>query len=418
MATSTSRPYARSVRPVDEAERAVEADGRLVGGVDEQHPDRDAACRERRQPGAGRARGRGRDPGGWGRRRSRRSRRARRARAGAWAGAPWSSRTRRARRRRTRAGTPRDRTTAPLAGAQHLDGPRALLGVAGEGAVVDLDPGGLVLAGPERAHGHAVGPAAVGRSSGSGTRICRSSRSSDEPGGRAHGVGVGIGVGAVHPVGDVARHPRRRPRRARRRAARRGRSGVSGIDGQLDRPLVGVVAREVRVARRPDVVEDAAIATVRPRACPSTRRRRAARCPSPPRPRRRGRGRVRRRRRREVAQHLDRAHAAEGSVAPDRRPTGAQRWRSTGTKPGVPSWVDLGQPRSAGRGRLLRRAVRVGRSRGPAGDRRLPRRDGRRPGGRRHRAGAEPRAAGLGHVHRGRERRRRRPRRSPRPEAR
>ena len=69
----------------------------------------------------------------------------------------------------------------------------------------------------------------------------------------------------------------------------------------------------------------------------------------------------------------------------------------------------------AGRGRLLRRAVRLGRPRRSARGGRLPRGDGGRPRRRRHRRAAEPRPAGVGHLHRRRDAdEARRPRCSPR----
>ena len=162
----------------------------------------------------------------------------------------------------------------------------------------------------------------------------------------------------------------------RRRAARRASSSASGQDRELDRPLVGVVAREVRVARRPVVVEAVPRSPTVPRPCDarSTCRRRAGRSRSRPRPSSASARIARDVVGREVAQHLSGAHR--------RRVASARRIVRHGQEhameidryePGVPSWVDLGSPDPQRRRRLLRRAVRLGAPRGTAGDGRLPR---------------------------------------------
>ena len=117
---------------------------------------------------------------------------------------------------------------------------------------------------------------------------------------------------------------------------------------------------------------------------------------------------------REVAQHLSGAHrrrVASPSGPDDGRATGSLRWRSTSTSPGVPSWIDIGSPNPQGAADFYGALFGWEAPEGP------PETGGYRVAmvGDRAVAGIgeqqNPGPAGVGHLRRGRERRRsRRPR--------
>ena len=129
--------------------------------------------------------------------------------------------------------------------------------------------------------------------SGSGDAHLEEVALGDEPGAGGACVGVGIGVGAVHPVGDVTAAVAATSVERRRASSASQVDGGVGEDDELDRPLVVVVTREVRVRVAPDSSKSAAVAARQSRACPVH-----ASSPSGhdagarPRPRRRARGRA------------------------------------------------------------------------------------------------------------------------------
>ena len=346
-----------------------------------------------------------------GRRRSRRSRRARRARAAAAAGAPSSSRSRRGRRRRTRGGSPSGSNHGSCSrGAQRVDASsRPARGDRRTRGCSPSSHASSSCAGHEGAHGRRRRASGAASGSGSGTRIWRSSRSRAKPASAT--ARVVVGVRAVDPVGDVAAALVARPASmAAASSSSRRASATPGSDRELQRPLAGVVVREVRVAASPRRRRGAP--AVADRAAAVAARSRS----SSPNGHDAGRGldRVgeraharRRRRARSSSQHRGRSHRGGGYG-----PSGARaRLRATdGTtsggamemtsyEPGCRRGSTSAAPTSTGRGRLLLRRCSAGSARGARGGRRLPRRAtiGGQPV-----AGigpaAEPRPAGVGHA--------------------
>ena len=238
-------------------------------------------------------------------------------------GAPWSSRTRRGRRRRTRGGSPRGRTTAPARGARSMSTVQApCSGWPAKARLFTSTQAASSSPGQEGAHGRCRRASGAGRRAGAAPASASSSRSGVKPGalGRAS---ASASVGAVDPEGDVATAVVRRPRRARAASSSSRSVGASrdATASSIDHSSAWWCARcaYARSPRRRRADRRGRGAGAR-RACPSTCRRRAGRCPSPPRRRRRGRGCVRRRRAAKSAQHL-RNDSTRRRVAsrPDRR---------------------------------------------------------------------------------------------------
>ena len=127
------------------------------------------------------------------------------------------------------------------------------------------------------------------------------------------------------------------------------------------------------------------------------------------------RGRARRRRREKSRSTWSGAHPAEGSVGLGTRSgsrgahDGDRQVRARECRRGSTSAAPIRRARPTSTARCS-----GGRRPRARRDRRVPRGDGRRPRRRRHRRAAEPGTAGVGHLHRGRRRRRgRRQGRSP-----
>ena len=151
-------------------------------------------------------------------------------------------------------GSPRGRTRPPARGRAACSTVQSpCSGCPAKARLLTLEPRVFVLAGTEGAHGHAVGPARAASASGSGTRIWSSSRSWVKP---------------------AARRERRRRRRRRRRGPRghvaaafvgdrverRGEQLVAapsrrpGRHRELDRPFAVVVVRRCAYATVAGVV--------------------------------------------------------------------------------------------------------------------------------------------------------------------
>ncbi len=343
----------------DEPERAVQTDRGVVVGVDVEHADGDPASGERLEPGGG-------------------ERPAEPAALATRIGADHVDLTEcirfawRLRRVHLGPAEPGEAVGVEgqdealgvepvllLAGAQHVDRPRPLLGMSGERPVVHGNPRRFVLADAERPDGGAVGPAGSlehGVGEREGDAHLEEVALGDEPGAGGACVGGGIGFGAVHPVGHVTAAVGR-DHRDGIGEQRVEVDGSAGEGDELHRPLVVVVTGEmrVRVARH---VEHAAVTTcerVHPGPGVVTQRHDAGR----------GLDGVGERADacdvggREVAQHGSGGHrrrvAAAGSFGMGARPalgtcpTGRERAMEIDHyEPGVPSWIDIGSPNPQG----------------------------------------------------------------------